>query len=272
MFNFFSNIFKNKNMDIEKETNVPSIDIPQNGGNFDFEINDNSLFNVNLKGNPTTGFSWYLDNVEALKEFNAIEPLNIDENNGSKNFISKATKEPICGAGGTFIFKFKVNNAVGKSLPKLKFVYKRPWEQRDPSHISEISLQLKENEGSENDNSNVNNEIILPSSATEGEIKAREGEIFSIKVKGNPTTGYSWFLVNEEELTSSGIIPHNLTENKSGSYLSQNPKGMVGGGGIFDFQFKVNQLNNELPKIILTYRRPWLPVNENDKKLEITII
>jgi len=283
MINLFSKLIKNKKIDAVEESNnkmntveesnIPSINIPQNGGNFEFEIKDNSEFIVKLEGNPTTGFSWFLKNDEEIKDSSVIESLNIDDNNGLKNYISKPTKGPVCGSGGTFVFKFKVNNAERNVLPKLIFIYKRPWEQNDFDCTSEITLKLIQDSSNENNNNiNVNNEISLPQSATQGEIKVKEGEIFSIKVKGNPTTGYSWFLVNEEELTSSGIIPLNLTEHKSGSYLSQNPKGMVGGGGIFDFQFKVTKLNNELPKIILTYRRPWLPVNENDRKLEITII
>ncbi|OUM62048.1 hypothetical protein PIROE2DRAFT_11752 [Piromyces sp. E2] len=111
----------------------------------------------------------------------------------------------------------------------------------------------------------VTNEILLPQNAI-------EGEIFSIKVKGNPTTGYSWFLINEEELINAGVIPLNLNEYKNGSYISKNPKGMVGGGGIFDFQFKVNEIKKELPHIILKYRRPWIPENDEDTKLEIKIL
>jgi len=120
--------------------------------------------------------------------------------------------------------------------------------------------------------SNINNEILLPQNVTEGEIKIIEGQIFSIKVKGNPTTGYSWFLINEEELTNAGIIPLNLNEHKSGSYISQCPKGMVGGGGIFDFQFKADKINKDLPLVVLKYRRPWIPENENDQKLEIKLM
>jgi len=282
MINFFSKFVKdkkidtveesNKKMDNIDESNIPSINISQNGGIFEFEIKGNSIFIVKLEGNPTTGFSWFLKNVEEIKDSGVIEPLNIDDNNRCNNYISKPTKGPVCGSGGTFVFKFKVNNIEGKVLPKLIFIYKRPWEQNDFDCTSEISLKLNQDSSNENNNNNnANNEITLPQSATQGEIKIKD-EIFSIKVKGNPTTGYSWFLVNEEELTNAGIVPLNLTEHKGGSYLSQNPKGMVGGGGIFDFQFKVTKLNNELPRIILTYRRPWLPVNENDKKLEITLI
>jgi len=39
-----------------------SVDVPQKGGNFELEVSANSEFTINLAGNPTTGYQWYLDN------------------------------------------------------------------------------------------------------------------------------------------------------------------------------------------------------------------
>ncbi|KAG4104591.1 hypothetical protein H8356DRAFT_1028308 [Neocallimastix lanati (nom. inval.)] len=247
------------------DTNEPSLKILEQGGNFDLDVNENSSFNIILNGNPTTGYSWFLENVDELRASNIIEPINLDEHNGSKNYISDANKNAMCGVGGVFVFKFKANKANRKEIPKLSFIYKRPWESGDPDFKAVITLKIKES-------NQISNEVILPQNASQGEIKINEGELFSIKLKGNPTTGYSWFLINDEEIANAGIIPLNLGENKSGSYISHNPKGMVGGGGIFDFQFKASKVTNNLPSIKFTYRRPWEPVNDNDRKLEVTLI
>jgi hypothetical protein len=37
-------------------------------------------------------------------------------------------------------------------------------------------------------------------------ITAQAGSIFTIKVSGNPTTGYGWYLKNKAELTNSEVL------------------------------------------------------------------
>jgi len=113
------------------------------GNNYELEIDDNSIFNIRVDGNKTTGFSWFLENVEELKISNIIEPLNLDEKNGSKDYVVNNGNKKTCGAGEINIFKFKVNNAREKELPKLKFIYKRPWETDGNISICEITLKLK---------------------------------------------------------------------------------------------------------------------------------
>ena len=113
------------------------------GGNKELKVEDNKEFEIFLKGNPTTGYSWYMENVEEAKNSNVIESLNLNEYGGSKDYGQDPNKQGMCGAGGNFVFKFKVNNAAGKELPKLVFVYKRIWEKNVPPHSkAEVTLKL----------------------------------------------------------------------------------------------------------------------------------
>ena len=93
---------------------------------------------------------------------------------------------------------------------------------------------------------------------SESEIKVKNGSEFNIKIAGNPTTGYSWYLNNEDELKKEGVQPTNLNEYKSADYVQdEHPIGMAGVGGIFDFKFKLDEGKKNVPDIRLSYKRPW---------------
>ena len=93
---------------------------------------------------------------------------------------------------------------------------------------------------------------------SESEIKVKNGSEFNIKIAGNPTTGYSWYLNNEDELKKGGVQPTNLNEYKSADYVQDDaPQGMVGVGGKFDFKFKLDEGKKNVPEIIFSYKRPW---------------
>ena len=82
-------------------------------------------------------------NVESVKNSSIVEPLNLDKYNGSEEYIQDACEPGLWCVGGRYVFKFKVNNASGKELPKLLFEYKRPWEKDTPPYgKAEITLKL----------------------------------------------------------------------------------------------------------------------------------
>jgi len=257
----------------DDDVHEPTIEISQEGGNFKLDVNDNSSFNIKIAGNPTTGYSWYLENAEELKSSDVILPTNLNERNGSDDYVSVPHEEGMVGYGGTFIYKFNVKDACGKELPKLNFGYKRPWETTGSIATAEVTLSVHdcEKKKEQEQEQSMDKEIVLSRSATEGVILLSNGMNFSIKLNGNPTTGYSWYLTNEEELLNHGITPLNLTPEKSGEYTSTAPKGLVGGGGIFDFKFKIKEVTNDIPTIKFTYRRSWMPVSESDRILEVEI-
>ena len=124
-------------------SNLPSVFLKKEGGNKELKVEDNKEFSIVLEGNPTTGYSWFMVNVDSVKNSNVVQPLNLDQYNGSEEYIQDAHEPGLCGVGGRNVFKFKVNNGFGKELPKLVFEYKRPWEKDTPPYgKAEITLKL----------------------------------------------------------------------------------------------------------------------------------
>jgi predicted secreted protein len=88
-------------------------------------------------------------------------------------------------------------------------------------------------------------------------ITAQAGSIFTIKVSGNPTTGYGWYLKNKAELTNSEVlVASNLNQYGSGDYITNpHPEGMVGVGGNYYFKFNAKAPGNV--QLIFEHKRPW---------------
>ena len=93
-------------------------------------------------------------------------------------------------------------------------------------------------------------------------IDVKEGEEFALKLRGNPTTGYSWFLLNPSDSTDS-LQATNLSADGGASYVpDSNDRLLVGGAGAFYYKFKAVKVANE-PKVLhFLYQRAWLK-NEN---------
>ncbi|NME82041.1 protease inhibitor I42 family protein [Clostridium sp. SM-530-WT-3G] len=70
---------------------------------------------VSLYGNPTTGYTW-----EYTIGDNSIVKLD------SKDFISENTDPEVCGAGGTFTWKF---SGLKAGTTEITFKYLRPWDE-----------------------------------------------------------------------------------------------------------------------------------------------
>lgn len=81
-----------------------------------------SLFTIQLKSNPSTGFSWFLREYDS----NLITPL--------KHSFVKATNN-LLGAPGYEIwtFKAKLSGFIVPTQTTLRFVYTRPWQGIDGS-------------------------------------------------------------------------------------------------------------------------------------------
>ena len=238
-----------------KKFNKKSIRFTMKGGKNELEIEQNSEFNVELEGNPTTGYSWILEDIDNIKNSKVLTILNLDnEINTSSTYVQDACQDGMCGVGGTFIFQFKVNQVNdGNELPKLNFGYRRPWEKEVKEYNKvEIILKLKKQ-----CNDNI---LCLKQEGGNVELKVENNKEFKIALEGNPTTGYSWFLKNAEEVKKSGLIELlNLDEHCSAEYTQKgNVQGLVGIGGVFCFKFKVNNSEGkEMPKLCFEYKRPW---------------
>jgi predicted secreted protein len=87
------------------------------------------------------------------------------------------------------------------------------------------------------------------------EITVKAGEIFTIELPGNPTTGYTWNVQFCEDspllLETQEFIQENL--------------GTVGSGGIFMWNFRAAKLGS--CSLHFTYRRPWETVTPIDEHI-----
>ena len=93
-------------------------------------------------------------------------------------------------------------------------------------------------------------------------VDVKKGEEFALKLRGNPTTGYSWFLLNPNDVTDS-LQASNISAEGTATYVpdSKDPM-LVGGGGAYYYKFKAVKVANE-PKVLnFLYQRAWLK-NEN---------
>jgi len=248
------------------ETPVVDVSFTQEGGKKEFAVFGNSTFAIGLEGNPTTGYVWLLDNAEEIAKMNTVEALNLNESNGTDNYVSKSNPYGFTGVGGTFIFTFKVKEFCPERLPALKFAYRRPWESGKADVVAEVTLQSKDEDCASSPvvpptPKPIVNEVLFQQNDTRGEIKVKANSTFTIKIKGNPSTGYSWSLTNQKELTKAGI-----TTVVNGKYTRTSK--LIGSGGIYEFQFKVGALAKKLPSIKFTYKRSWTKVG---KQLTVAI-
>lgn len=85
-------------------------------------------FRVELKGNPTTGYSWDY----------SMDPAGIVEEVCSEFLQNDATPHRI-GAGGVYLFDFA---GVSEGTVDVTFYYRRPWESREANQIKVYRLTV----------------------------------------------------------------------------------------------------------------------------------
>ena len=109
----------------------------------------------------------------------------------------------------------------------------------------------------------------VPNGASNLSMVVKANKLFSIRLQGNPTTGYMWALTNADAINSSAVSP----VEKNGEFGTFKPdphqKGMVGVGGIFEFTFKAGEATNELIPLEFAYKRAW--EQENGKVVTVKV-
>ena len=106
----------------------------------------------------------------------------------------------------------------------------------------------------------------------------KKGLQFKIKLFGNPTTGYSWFLLNLKNITESEFVS-NVDTNEDGSaggYVQREDETgdlIAGEGGDFYFTFEAVAKTSEPVNLLFSYQQPWEGINNvaNAVKVEITV-
>lgn len=84
--------------------------------------------------------------------------------------------------------------------------------------------------------------------ATPSDYIVRNGEVFKIELKSNPTTGYHWVLTNKASASAVDSLSDTYTPNKR-------DKNIVGSGGTQTFRFKAVQKG--IDSLNFIYVRPW---------------
>lgn len=107
----------------------------------------------------------------------------------------------------------------------------------------------------------TNQTVLITQDVNSYNITSSVGKEFSIKMAGNPTTGYGWYLQNSDKLAKSALKATNLNEyNSTDNYVSENhTPGMTGVGGYYYFTFKpISKTNENAPvDVVFVYKRPW---------------
>ena len=104
-------------------------------------------------------------------------------------------------------------------------------------------------------------------------ISVSEGEEFALKFRENPTTGYTWVLLNTDKLKDS-LKGLNFENDGIADYVADSKdKYLVGGAGSFYYKFKAVKVANEAKTLKFSYQRTWENNTNNlpDAIVKITV-
>ncbi len=108
--------------------NAPVAKLAQADNGKTVDLKTGETFTVSLEGNPTTGYSWEITEIEA----------EVIELTGEPDYDSDSK---LIGSGGMFKFTFK---AAAAGTSRVKLVYHRPWEEDvAPLYEFEIMVNVK---------------------------------------------------------------------------------------------------------------------------------
>ena len=101
-------------------------------------LTNNVKFALKFSSNPTTGYDWYLSEIQSETTKELIIFLNLDANGGG-DYISASTG--LLGSGGSTYFLMETSEKNTGSL-NLDFVYKRLWENDNIINEKTVSIQV----------------------------------------------------------------------------------------------------------------------------------
>jgi len=93
-------------------------------------------------------------------------------------------------------------------------------------------------------------------------LTAKVGELITVSLKGNPTTGYSW---TEPQIAGDFVQAAGKVEYKT----DKHPNGMVGVGGMFTVKLKAVKSGQAV--VTMEYRRPWEKDQPAAQTFKVTI-
>ena len=83
---------------------------------------------ISLKGNPTTGFVWSLQDINS----DVIRLI-------SEDFISDSDNSQRVGVGGKYVFEFIAEK---QGNTNLEFIYKRPWVGGETAQTFKVTINV----------------------------------------------------------------------------------------------------------------------------------
>lgn len=110
------------------------------GGEGTFSIENNKKFAFQLRSNPTTGYNWYVTNLEEVAKTNLVEFKNLDEN-GTGEYVANHVEKRIVGGNGNTYFILQSNES-NQGEVELKFVYKRVWMADENDQTINVILKV----------------------------------------------------------------------------------------------------------------------------------
>ena len=123
----FCNVFSKQECNDNISLNNDTFILPNKGSEFEVIGHFNKILVIQIKGNPTTGYGWYLDNKNEVESSEKLKILNLNDNNSTDDYVSDPHEEGMTGYGGYYYFKFKVIKSDVEQ--DLVFINKRPWEK-----------------------------------------------------------------------------------------------------------------------------------------------
>jgi predicted secreted protein len=103
--------------------------------------NKGETLSIKIRGNKTTGYSWFLSNREKLSN-DSLQPLNLKDDNSSKDYVTDEHPDGYCGVGGYFYFDFKVADEAKYQVIVLSFSFRRPWEPKENEKITDVNVTI----------------------------------------------------------------------------------------------------------------------------------
>jgi inhibitor of cysteine peptidase len=102
----------------------------QKGIKADYEVRKNETFEITLKSNPTTGYSWKWIKEQPSKIVDSIKSV----------YIQDKSEPNRVGVGGNEIWKFKGKET---GVETLIFEYCRSWEKNASVEIKKVVVKVK---------------------------------------------------------------------------------------------------------------------------------
>lgn len=104
------------------------VNFPEEGGTQSVLLSEGQIFEVALPGNPTTGYSW------TVEDWGAHDVLS-----GSMEPEFQPENAERLGAGGVFRFRFTARRSGSVTL---RFQYRRSWESR-AAHRATLDVTIR---------------------------------------------------------------------------------------------------------------------------------